>query len=106
VTPRILISGAGIAGLAHALWLKQVGLEPVVIDRAPSFRALGHYIALKGNGVEVVRQMGLEAACRAREAKFSLIKFLTPQWFMDREARAFYHSETLRAAPRPRAGPA
>src|SRR3954467_12376701 len=67
---RVLISGGGIAGLALGFWLERIGIEAVVIDRVLHFEPLGHYIALKGNGVEVIRQMGLESACRAREIRF------------------------------------
>jgi 2-polyprenyl-6-methoxyphenol hydroxylase-like FAD-dependent oxidoreductase len=77
VETRLLISGAGIAGLALGFWLKKAGIDPVVIDRATHFQALGHYIALKGNGVEVIRQMGLEGACRAREARFTQVMFMS-----------------------------
>src|SRR4051812_47788693 len=74
---KVMISGGGVAGLALGLWLERFGFEPVVIDRAHRFEALGHYIALKGNGVQVIREMGLEAACRAREARFGRAVMLT-----------------------------
>jgi len=74
---RALISGGGIAGLALGFWLERIGIEPVVIERASRFEALGHYIALKGNGVNVIRQMGLEPACRAREVQFERSMMLT-----------------------------
>lgn len=70
MSKRALISGGGIAGFALSFWLERLGIKTVVIDRVPRFEALGHYIALKGNGVEVIRQMGLESACRAREVRF------------------------------------
>src|SRR4051812_29472607 len=76
-TTKILISGGGIAGLALAFWLERFGFDPVIIDRAPRFDARGHYISLKGSGVEVIRQMGLEPACRAREARFGRAVMLT-----------------------------
>jgi 2-polyprenyl-6-methoxyphenol hydroxylase-like FAD-dependent oxidoreductase len=74
---RALISGGGIAGLALGFWLERIGIEPVVIERASRFEALGHYIALKGNGVAVIRHMGLEPACRAREVPFERSMMLT-----------------------------
>jgi 2-polyprenyl-6-methoxyphenol hydroxylase-like FAD-dependent oxidoreductase len=74
---RALIAGGGIAGLALGFWLERIGIEPVVIERAPRFAALGHYIALKGNGVDVIRHMGLERACRAREVRFERSMMLT-----------------------------
>src|SRR4051812_5771889 len=76
-TNKIMISGGGIAGLALGFWLERYGFEPIIIDRAHRFEALGHYIALKGNGVDVIRQMGLEAACREREAPFGRAVMLT-----------------------------
>jgi len=74
---RALISGGGIAGLSLGFYLERIGIEPLVIERAPRFEALGHYIALKGNGVEVIRQMGLERACRAREVRYERSLMLT-----------------------------
>src|SRR5262249_46353096 len=76
-TNKIMISGGGIAGLALGFWLERFGFEPIVVERAHRFEALGHYIALKGNGVDVIRQMGLEQACRAREATFGGAVMLT-----------------------------
>jgi 2-polyprenyl-6-methoxyphenol hydroxylase-like FAD-dependent oxidoreductase len=65
---RIIVSGAGIAGLALAYWLERIGIETLFIERAPRFEALGHYITLKGNGVEMMRRMGLLEACESRAA--------------------------------------
>jgi len=65
---RVIVSGAGIAGLALAYWLDRIGASSIVIERQPSFQALGHYISLKGNGVEMVRRMGIFDACQARAA--------------------------------------
>jgi 2-polyprenyl-6-methoxyphenol hydroxylase-like FAD-dependent oxidoreductase len=76
-TNKIMISGGGIAGLALGFWLERFGFEPVVVEHAHRFEALGHYIGLKGNGVNVIRQMGLEPACRAREATFGRAVMLT-----------------------------
>lgn len=61
----------------RALLASRWRVEPVIIERASRFEALGHYIALKGNGVEVIRQMGLESACRAREVRFERSMMLT-----------------------------
>jgi 2-polyprenyl-6-methoxyphenol hydroxylase-like FAD-dependent oxidoreductase len=74
---RAVISGGGIAGLALGFWLEKSGIETVIIERARQFNALGHYISLKGNGVEIIRQMGLEQACRAYEVQFEQTLMLT-----------------------------
>src|SRR5262249_50630123 len=65
---KVIVSGAGIAGLALSYWLDRIGASTIVVERAPRFQALGHYIALKGNGVEMVRRMGILDACEARAA--------------------------------------
>ena len=51
----------------------------VVVERAPRFQALGHYISLKGNGVEMVRRMGILDACEASAAPIEEVYFYTAQ---------------------------
>jgi 2-polyprenyl-6-methoxyphenol hydroxylase-like FAD-dependent oxidoreductase len=74
---KVIVSGAGVAGLALSHWLARLGATAVVVDRAPRFQALGHYISLKGNGVEMVRRMGILAACEARAASIDEVHFYT-----------------------------
>ncbi len=57
--PRILISGAGIAGLTLAFWLKRYGFEPTVVEKAPTLRAGGYMIDFWGLGFDVAEKMGL-----------------------------------------------
>ncbi len=57
---RVLISGAGIAGLTLAYWLKQYGFTPILIEKHPTLRAEGYKLDIRGVAVEVVRRMGLE----------------------------------------------
>src|SRR6185436_10035568 len=65
---KVIVSGAGVGVLALAHWLDRIGAKTVIVERAPRFQALGHYISLKGNGVEMVRRMGILEACQARAA--------------------------------------
>src|SRR6059058_2620546 len=74
---KVIISGAGIAGLALAHWLVRIGVTTIVVERAPRFEALGHYISLKGNGVEMVRRMGILDACESRAAPIEEVYFYT-----------------------------
>ncbi|HEX4445042.1 MAG TPA: FAD-dependent monooxygenase [Galbitalea sp.] len=67
---RIVVVGAGIAGLGFAWWARRSGFDVTLVDSARRFEARGHYVALKAAGVEVVREMGLEEACRRRQASF------------------------------------
>jgi len=39
---RVLISGAGIAGLTVAHWLRRYGFTPTIVERAPSLLTGGY----------------------------------------------------------------
>ena len=59
---NILISGAGIAGLTLAYWLKQYGFVPTLVEKHPTLRTEGYKIDIRGVAMEVVKQMGLQAS--------------------------------------------
>lgn len=56
---RILVSGAGIAGLTLAIQLKQRGFEPLVIERAKAPRAEGYMMDFAGSGWDVAGRIGV-----------------------------------------------
>src|SRR5690242_16639485 len=58
-TRRVLISGLGIAGPTLAYWLKRRGWNPVIVEKAPSFRSGGYIIDFWGAGYDVAGRMGL-----------------------------------------------
>ena len=55
---HVLISGAGIAGLTLAYWLKQYGFIPTLMEKHPTLRTGGYKVDIRGVAVEVVRRMG------------------------------------------------
>src|SRR5919198_941655 len=59
---RILIVGGGIGGLCLATALHREGFAAEVVERSPTWPALGAGIALHANGVRVLRSLGLGAA--------------------------------------------
>ncbi|SDL45386.1 2-polyprenyl-6-methoxyphenol hydroxylase [Glycomyces sambucus] len=61
----VLISGSSVAGTALAYWLREQGLTPVVVERAPALRRGGQTVDVRGAGLQVVRRMGLEADVKA-----------------------------------------
>ncbi|MEV6967933.1 FAD-dependent oxidoreductase [Hamadaea sp. NPDC051192] len=63
---KVLICGAGIAGLATAYWLHRHGWEPTVVERAPELRDGGYKVDIRGTAVDVVERMGLQDAIRDR----------------------------------------
>lgn len=72
---EILISGAGVAGLALAYWLRRHHFHPTVVERAPAPRDGGYKVDIRGAAVEVIHRMGvvqdvLESTVNMREASF------------------------------------
>jgi 2-polyprenyl-6-methoxyphenol hydroxylase-like FAD-dependent oxidoreductase len=61
----VLISGAGVAGQALAIWLRRFGFSPVVVERAPAPRDGGQAVDLRGAAIEVARRTGILDAARA-----------------------------------------
>ncbi|MFC4587059.1 FAD-dependent monooxygenase [Sphaerisporangium corydalis] len=68
MNPRILISGAGIAGLTLAHWLAGYGFEPTVVERAPRPRHGGNGVDVRDQAIEVATRMGLMPRVRAARA--------------------------------------
>ena len=57
---RILVVGAGLAGLAAARTLARVGLSVEVVERQPVWGEAGTGIYLPGNAFRALRKLGLE----------------------------------------------
>ena len=62
---KVLISGAGVAGLTAAYWLQQYGFQPVIVERAPALVVGGYKIDVRGTALEVLRRMGIYDAVSA-----------------------------------------
>ncbi|GGS91495.1 FAD-dependent oxidoreductase [Planobispora rosea] len=56
---RALVVGLGIAGIATAVRLHQIGWSPVLLERAPARRSSGYFIALFGAGTASARRLGV-----------------------------------------------
>lgn len=63
---RVLVSGASIAGPAAALLLARQGHRVTVVERAPSLRAGGQTVDLRGAGRTVIDRLGLGPATTER----------------------------------------
>ena len=61
---NVLISGAGIAGLTLANFLKEKGWEPTIVERDRAVRTGGYMIDFFGTGWDVAERMGLVDALR------------------------------------------
>jgi len=58
--PRILVTGASIAGPALAWGLHKAGFDVEILERSPGQREAGQNIDIRGLGREVIRRMGIE----------------------------------------------
>lgn len=65
---KVLIVGGGIAGPALAYWLSKLDgrCDVTIAERAADLRASGQQIDIRGQGLAVMRRMGIEPAVRAR----------------------------------------
>ncbi|MGI5220339.1 FAD-dependent oxidoreductase [Nocardia sp. CA-290969] len=67
---RVLVVGAGIAGLAAALRLHRDGWEVVVVERAPARRSSGYLVNLHGPGYDAAERLGVVPALEPRDIGF------------------------------------
>ena len=56
---RVLISGAGIAGLTAAFWLHRFGHQPTIVEKSPALRDGGYMIDFFASGYDVSEKMGI-----------------------------------------------
>ncbi|MEU6247135.1 FAD-dependent monooxygenase [Glycomyces sp. NPDC047010] len=75
----VLISGSSVAGTALAYWLREQGLTPVVVERAPALRRGGQAVDVRGAALTVIRRMGLETAARALKNESKGMNVLDPE---------------------------
>jgi FAD-dependent urate hydroxylase len=78
---RILVVGAGLAGLALARALGRAGFAPELIEREAGWDAAGTGMYLPANGVRALGALGLEEAVAARAAP------ITHQRLLDHRGR-------------------
>lgn len=67
--PKVLIAGAGIAGLAAGLALLQRGIDVEIFEQAAELRELGAGVQLSANGTRVLIALGLEQQMQAIAAE-------------------------------------
>jgi 2-polyprenyl-6-methoxyphenol hydroxylase-like FAD-dependent oxidoreductase len=61
-----LIAGSGIGGLAAGLALQRAGWQVRIFERADGPRAIGFGLGLAPNAMAALRELGIDAAVRAR----------------------------------------
>jgi 2-polyprenyl-6-methoxyphenol hydroxylase-like FAD-dependent oxidoreductase len=73
---NILISGAGIAGVSLAFWLKKFGFNPTIIEISTTLREGGYAIDFMGAGYDVAEKMGILPALEKADMHISKIAFV------------------------------
>ncbi|BBY55496.1 FAD-dependent monooxygenase [Mycobacterium koreense] len=68
---RILISGAGVAGLSTAITLRDTGHDVTIVERAHHLRANGSPIDVRGEAIGVADRMGVLGSIRERRIDMS-----------------------------------
>jgi 2-polyprenyl-6-methoxyphenol hydroxylase-like FAD-dependent oxidoreductase len=59
---KIVISGAGPAGLTAAYWLRRYGFTPTIVERAPALVVGGYKIDVRGAALQVLKEMRIHDA--------------------------------------------
>lgn len=69
MSKRILIVGAGVAGLTSVIRLAREGIRPTIIEKAPDLRADGYLIALSHHCTRIAADLGFLDDIRARDLR-------------------------------------
>ncbi|MFI5610169.1 FAD-dependent monooxygenase [Amycolatopsis sp. NPDC051903] len=75
---RALVVGMGISGIATAIRLRQIGWEPVLVERAAQRRSGGYFVMLWGAGFAAAERLGMAENLPDHGAPGSV------QWEIDR----------------------
>ncbi len=73
---RVLVVGAGIAGLSAALRLRQLGGSPTLVEAAPGPRGGGYMIDFFGPGLDAADRLGLRSALERIHAPIERLVFV------------------------------
>jgi len=69
---RVIIAGGGTGGLAAAIALRKAGIEPLVLEQAPAFTAIGAGLGLYANAMKALTYLGADAYWRENVARIDV----------------------------------
>jgi 2-polyprenyl-6-methoxyphenol hydroxylase-like FAD-dependent oxidoreductase len=67
----VLVSGAGVAGLAVAYWLRRLGFAPTIVERFPAQSGGGQAVDIRGVALDVVGAMGIGDKVREKRTRLN-----------------------------------
>jgi 2-polyprenyl-6-methoxyphenol hydroxylase-like FAD-dependent oxidoreductase len=73
---KVLIVGAGIAGLALSLCLRRKGHMPIVVERSPALRGEGYMIDFFGSGYDAAERLDLLSELEKVHYPIELLSFV------------------------------
>jgi 2-polyprenyl-6-methoxyphenol hydroxylase-like FAD-dependent oxidoreductase len=73
---RVLVVGAGIAGLSTALRLRQLGVDVTVAEQADANRRGGYMIDFFGPGIDAAHELSLDSALRGIHYPVQRLRFV------------------------------
>ncbi|KQR44530.1 FAD-binding monooxygenase [Frigoribacterium sp. Leaf164] len=65
-TPKVLVSGAGFAGLTAAFWMHRLGYQVTIVERGAGLKRGGTPVDIKDDTVGIAERMGILEAIRAK----------------------------------------
>lgn len=75
----VLISGASIAGLTMAYWMKHYGYEVTVVEIGPAPRMGGSPIDVRGDSLDTAKRMGILEAIKGAKLQTMGVEFLNAE---------------------------
>jgi salicylate hydroxylase len=69
---RVIIAGGGTGGLAAAIALRKAGIEPLVLEQASAFTAIGAGLGLYANAMKALTYLGADAYWRENAARIDV----------------------------------
>ena len=69
---RVIIAGGGTGGLAAAIALRKAGIEPLVLEQAPAFTAIGAGLGLYANAMKALTYLGADTYWRQTAARVDI----------------------------------
>ena len=96
---NILISGAGISGLALAYWLQHWGFSATILEKRPDLHERGYMIDFYGSGFDVAEKMHILEHLQAKSDQYHITKLT----FVDNygKARANFKYREIQGAITP-----
>jgi len=66
------LAGGGTGGLATAIALRKAGIDPLVLEQAPAFTAIGAGLGLYANAMKALTYLGADAYWRETAARIDV----------------------------------